>query len=184
MARAWCTVFFPEVIFLALILSAQSGDWFNPNTWVGHVIPDMFDDDVRIQWGHTVSLYTFLDVYNTLQVDGTLLIDLYGCMFMGGYLQVMGTLDTAGYLEAYGDVDLYGTMIIRKDVVLEGTAWLEGMVTITGGGRIYISDWIPIQLTGWATVLFDRREGGIFNWWDLHRVIDFTKAYGFAAPHL
>ncbi|GMV98446.1 MAG: hypothetical protein AMXMBFR83_27960 [Phycisphaerae bacterium] len=124
---------------MATIISAQSGYWDDPTTWVGGVVPDLYTDDVVVADYHTVTADgSSLTLANgrliTIESDGMLelgtqlTVESGATVYVHGGLHVYAYIEVQGYLQVdtYGWVDDYG-----------GVAVLYGG-TVDAGGSVYV----------------------------------------------
>ena len=108
---------------MALIWSAQSGDWDESSTWVGGTVPDLSVDDVIIAGGHgvtmdwtnrtltsgreiTVEQYATLEVYYELTVENGASLYVDGGLYVSAYINMQGymVIGGDGWLDDYGSV--------------------------------------------------------------------------------
>lgn len=113
-----CTLFFiNRSTFSAVIVSATSGAWNSPSTWVGGVVPNpLFGhyDDVVIATGHTVSLTSNV-VY-----DSDPITYIQGPSVFGFTIQAGGILNLNGY--DFNLLNNFGSFFLLLDGIIEGGA--------------------------------------------------------------
>ncbi len=139
------------------ISAAQSGNWNDPSTWVGGVVPNS-GDNVTIPSGITVTVNssTPLAVCHDIQIEGSLAIN-------GSYtLQVSGSWTNSGSFNAGtdGTVEFTGTsnesisgtttfenLIISKGSLLN-TLTINGNTTVSSGGGLTLNSGLVTIASG------------------------------------
>lgn len=157
------------------IYSAQSGDWSSTSTWVGGVVPDLYNDDVVIAAGHTVAIQSgdslTLGSGRWLSVEGSATLDLYG------YLQLdygsSTTVDGGIYVEsgyslyAYGDfsvnsggwLDCYGSVYFDSG----NSPTIDGGLYVGYNGSLYVSNSTNLTVNG--SLYVDSNGYLYLNWY-------------------
>jgi hypothetical protein len=123
---------------VATIISAQSGYWDDPATWVGGVIPNLAVDDVVVADYHVVTgdassltLYSgrFITIqsYGVLELGTQLTVESGASVYVEGGLYIYAYLEVQGYVQvaAGGWLDGYGTV----GVLYGGTISVDGSVS-------------------------------------------------------
>lgn len=142
------------------IYSAQSGDWSSTSTWVGGVVPDLYNDDVVIAAGHTVTIQSsdsltlgsgrwlsieasaVLEIYGYLQLDSGSSTSIDGGVYVeSGYsLYASGdfTVNSGGWLDCYGYLDLASG----------NYATIDGSLYVGYNGNVYVSNSTSLSIYG------------------------------------
>jgi hypothetical protein len=144
------------------ILSAQSGDWTNPATWVGGIVPDLTADDVVI--GHSVAIPSgsalSLAGGRSLEVQSGAQLSI-GDNFMheaGSWINLAGSLSIQSgvMLDGYGELtvssggwlDCHGTLFFEAG----NSPVLGGDLQVFSGGTIYLLASTSLSINGSLTI--------------------------------
>ena len=124
---------------MATITSAQSGYWDDPDTWVGGVVPDLYNDDVVVADCHSVTMYSgpltlaygreiTISQYGMLELWYDLMVESGASIYVQGGLAVSSYLAVEGYVQVAGTgwLDDYGTVA----VLYGGTVTADGSVSV------------------------------------------------------
>ena len=174
---------------MAWIQSAQSGDWNDPDTWVGGVIPHFIEDDVEIWYDHVVTISDNVVMLNNAKMTrifGTLHVTATGTANLGCSVDVnySGVFSVAGLatLTRYLTVD--GDMLIAAG----GTINLYYSLRVYGG--LSLGAGATLKIIGGMLALYepallelDRKEASVIGTIGLP-IIDLSNAYGFAGTKL
>jgi hypothetical protein len=114
----------PGVAHAATITSTTSGDWSDPATWVGGVVPDTADTAV-IKTGHSVTLTGDVTVSN-LTLEGGATLALQGSrLTSSGDVTVGGDYYSTSWVTG-GPLDVAGHLLVQN------AAFGSAVVTATG----------------------------------------------------
>lgn len=145
------------------ITSFTSGDWDQPGTWVGGVVPTSSNSTlVSIAATHAI---TIPNGFNATAVSVTIANNATSTLTIanGGTLSFTGILTTGGALGSNGRLIVNGTLIVQQGATMANTSTTKFTVGSTGiyrhnytttAGTIYNAGWTAggqMQITGYTT---------------------------------
>lgn len=114
----------PGAAHAASITSSTSGDWSDPATWVGGVVPDP-GDSATIKQGHAVTLTGDVSI-STLEVEGGGMLTATGWKVSSADVALHGDYYTTSWFSG-------GTLEVSANLLVENTAVSNATVTVLSG---------------------------------------------------
>lgn len=134
------------------IVSAGSGNWMTPSTWVGGVVPTI-DNNVLISAGHTVTMNSNSGRCQNLTVDGNFsyaasavtnaeILYIYGNLTIdpgGTYTSANAALGVGKQTVVLGSVLNNGTMDFSRGTTSQLALYTNGAATSISGSGVFTS---------------------------------------------
>lgn len=120
----------PGVAHAATIESTTSGNWADPGTWTGGVVPDT-GDTATISAGHSVTLTGDVTV-TALEVEGSATLSLAGSRLTStGDASLLGDYYSTSWLSG-GPLDVGGKLLVQNTAVSNAAITVTGTTEFSG----------------------------------------------------